>query len=298
MKKIFGTLVIFAGLQAWPCDLCNYFIGITPHDYRHTLGLRYRYSVYHSHETVSHHTMVKALHNEETKTTEGFHTYEAWGRFYPTQKIQMDLVLPFKHNCSESSDNIDKISGLGDILLLTHYEIFSLPVSNESSQQKLLLGGGIKLPSGKFQNDDPHLQAGSGSMDLLIDGSYLLRYGQWGISSNLSYSFNQKNSDGFRFSNRINASLAAFHRMKIASTYFLPNAGILFESAGQDRLDNLKLTETGGQTLLGQIGGDLFFREFAIQTFVSVPVFQSKNQPTNRFRISTGLSYSFEPVRF
>lgn len=54
-------LLVAAG-TAVACDLCNCYFTVFPDETRHSIGLRYRYSVYHHHVSVGG-SLSKAFHS-------------------------------------------------------------------------------------------------------------------------------------------------------------------------------------------------------------------------------------------
>jgi hypothetical protein len=97
------------------------------------------------------------------------------------KKFQLLAVVPVNFNHQESDEGVTNLKGLGDAILLMNYKVFDINTKTNSGKninQQLWLGGGLKLPTGKFEIDpnDPdiasaaNMQLGSGSTDILLMG--------------------------------------------------------------------------------------------------------------------------------
>ena len=298
------TLLLIAFLSctqaALACDLCNGYITITPNDNKHAMGFRYRFSRYEA--AAGEHTMAKILHGE-MNATEDYHTYELWGRFYPTQKIQIEVAIPYRYNrSSENNAGSHTVQSLGDLIVLTHYEVLSaFPKGPDAANQRLYLGGGVKLPTGEYKKKtggviDPHLQTGTGSLDFMLSGLYLAKFNNIGAKAGANYSFNNENKNEFTFANRLNLSGSLFYQINAGDAVWMPSVGINFEQAKQDLQNEAALENTGGNMLLGVIGSDLYFKSYSLNASYQWPIKQSidDDQPENQGRFVIGLSYMFK----
>ena len=70
-----------------------------------------------------------------------------------------------------------------------------------------MVGGGIKLPKGRFRYDENNVtdvanasfQSGTGTTDFVLNAFYTINKDQWGLAMNVSRKFNTTNSDHYRF---------------------------------------------------------------------------------------------------
>lgn len=300
MKNILLIISFIVSLESsFACDLCNCYLTITPNDHKNMVGFRYRFSSYEG--SGDHIMLAKAFHGGMS-STEKYYTYEIWGRFYPVPKIQLEVAIPYRYNRSIEEGTPDhSVSGLGDLIVLSHYELFStFPKGPDAIKQKLYLGGGVKLPTGKYKKTingelDPHIQTGTGSLDFMLSGLYLAKYKNTGLKVSANYSFNNENKNQFLFANRLNLSSAVFYQFNADNMIWMPSIGLNFEQAQEDHRNDMALDNTGGKMLLGTVGSDLYFKSYALNISYQVPLKQSigTEQPENQGRFVIGLSYSF-----
>lgn len=288
-------LILLSIQTSFACDLCNLYMGSEPHDYRNTLGLRIRHSVYTA--EANHRMLGKALH-AGAADREYFTTVELWSKYYLTRRLQVHAIVPLRFNRSESEPAINR---LGDIVVATQYEIFgNLSQSINGWGHRLTLGGGLKIPTGAYRIHhsseaiDPHIQAGTGSWDALATAAYVGKYGLHGFQTQATYSMTTANDNNFRFANRLNASTLFFRQFLLRKTVLTPSSGLYLEHARHDILDGMALPETGGTMLLWQSGVDGYFNDVAMAATVQVPVYQRVGEAKNEYRVSFGLQYSFE----
>ncbi len=263
MKYFFLLLGLLIGLSnAVACDRCgcgvtNYYLGIMPQFTRSFVGVRYRHSAF---ESTGH----------EYLTTETFQTAELSGRFYPHRKWQVLAFLPYQYN--EQNNGVDepvKRTGMGDVSLLVNYNLLNTNNKQEKHRVKhqLWLGGGVKLPTGRYEGDtgeesahfSPNFQLGTGSWDVLTNALYTLRVDQFGVSADLNYRINTTNREEYRFGNRVSGSLNVFYVQQLSSKLALmPWAGVYGENSRQDTNRGYAVEESGGYLLAGQAGADLY----------------------------------------
>lgn len=267
MKKIIltiGFLAILITSQA--CDICgcgvgSYYFGVMPQFNKNFIGLRYRTMHFESH-----------LNSRILRTNEYFRTTEIWGRFYASPKLQIMTFLPYSFNTQTDVNNFSKnLQGLNDIVLMANYNLLSASMKNDTTMRKfrhnLWLGGGVKLPTGKYNFEEqdagqvanPNFQLGSGSVDFLVSAFYNVRYKNWGFNQDLSYKINTKNSKDYHFGNRISGNSNVFYIYEINKKFaIMPYGGVYYEHSAKDKRTGEKTKETGGYLLAANVGADFY----------------------------------------
>lgn len=303
MRTISFVVALLASVSsAMACDVCgcsiggNYF-GILPQFHKHFVGMRWSAQSYRAAHSLS------AARAGAFDSDEYFQTYDLIGRFYPWRRLQMLALLPY-HNF-ERVDNgaLTHNQGLGDLSLMGNYILLD---SGDSLRHKwrhtLTIGGGVKLPTGKYGTTDSegeplheNLQPGSGTVDFMVSATYTLRKGLWGLSTDVLGRLNTANRNDYTFGNRVSGSAKVFYVKNFSKMTLLPNVG-LFADVAEASIDNGYQAEgTGGFIALSTFGLDIYFGKISLGYTFQLPVVQDlgggKIQNQNRWMAT--LNYNF-----
>lgn len=303
MKKYF-ILYFWLGLviPTLACDLCGCsnggsFFGILPQGHRSFLGVRYRYNSYNSHLT-----------SLNLSSHEQFRTAELWGRFYPAKRVQVMAFLPYQlsqQTMLKTGETIP-LRGLSDITALVHYNLLNTFMDDtiaHTVNHNLLVGGGVKLPTGRYRYDEnslsevtnPNFQLGTGSTDWIANLIYTLRYKSWGLNADVSYRMTNTNSIGYRFGNRLNTSASVFYLTSLGRRSIMPNAGVFVEQAGHDVREGVVNKQTGGYATYVNIGTEIYLARFSLGVSYRHPVSQylSDGELRANDQLTTHLTFLF-----
>ncbi len=193
---------------------------------------------------------------------------------------------------------------MGDLKLMMQYQLYNSEITSDTRLwQRVFLGGGFKLPTGVYNKTlavgviEPHFQPGSGSYDILFSGNHIAQLMQvgLGISNDIVYTLNTENKNGYRFANRFNLTSTLFYDIKAGNFTLLPHGGIYYESAPADKLNGIAEASSGGKTLFGTGGLDVYYKDFSLDFTFQLPINDKLNgsQPENRRRFYLGLGYAF-----
>lgn len=302
MKKIF--LIILMGClfssnsKSLACDLCGCgnggsFWGIMPQSHRAFVGLRYGQKSYDS-----------RLNSLSSQTHEDFWKTELWARAFPFKKVQVLAFVPYNFNRQtilKTGNQLD-LQGLGDISTYWHYNLLNTITDTipHKVYHNLLIGGGVKLPTGRYQYDllsdnevaDPNFQLGTGSTDFMANIVYTIRYKSWGLNYDFLYKMNTYNANEYRFGNRINTNLSALYFIRIGSEVTLiPNVGVAYESASTDEESGIRNIRTGGDALFGSFGMESYFNKISMGVNYQSPITQ--NLSNGELRANSRLNIHF-----
>jgi len=103
------------------------------------------------------------------------------GREFPVLKnIQLSVLLPYHFHARDTKTGNQKIEGLGDITVLAMYRLYQTHKDSTVLVHTLQLGGGVKAPSGKFNDTNsgslnPSFQVGTGSWDYILASEYTVK---------------------------------------------------------------------------------------------------------------------------
>ncbi len=279
LRKFFlCAFLFFSGLSAHACDICGCasgasFTGILPQFHKNFVGTRYTYR----HFRTSHPTD----DGSRLFSHDWFHTADVWGRFYAHRRVQIFAVLPVNQAGQELSGFKLQTFGLGDAQVFANYAVIQTPDTLASYwRQTLLLGGGFKLPTGENnlrRNGErvvQSLQPGTGSWDALMNMVYTLRYKGWGLNADANFRISTTNIQGYKFGNRVNGSLKFFYWAQNGKLSFLPNAGLLADYGMKDTDQGERIRETGGFSMLGTAGMDIYYGRLVLGFTFQQPIAQ------------------------
>ncbi|MBL7997173.1 MAG: hypothetical protein JNL32_00915 [Candidatus Kapabacteria bacterium] len=200
------------------------------------------------------------------------------------------VTLPYNINSQRTSTQEFIRRGLGDASLTALYSAWvSQPQSSNDTvcsvpaiTHALLIGGGLKIPTGSYQFNpysttevaNANFQLGTGSWDILISGNYTIRGEVYGAMVDVQARIPTVNSNGYRFGNRAMTTFAGFALLSLSSDIrMMPLVGISSEISMQDIRQNKTVAETGGVTGFALLGTDIYFMNtLSIGCTVSIPV--------------------------
>ncbi|SDG90671.1 hypothetical protein SAMN04487996_12535 [Dyadobacter soli] len=265
--------------QAVACDICGCansgaYFGLQPQSHKSLVGVRYQ-------------RMRSVTHGESPvlRTEEHFNIGELYTRFFPVKRVQVMAFVPFRADKQITSADVKKQSGLGDITVLANYNLFNTFMDSENARtfnHTLLIGGGVKLPTGKFRFDEnnalqvanANFQLGTGSTDWILNAFYTISKDKWGLAANLSRKFNTTNSEDYRFGNQFYGTLDLYRSIELGKLTLTPVVGIYGEHASHGVQKGEILDITGGRLLNATAGLTLFADKWTVGITGQKPVTQ------------------------
>ncbi len=283
MKKIyclFFFITVLGAAQA--CPFCgsgvgNFYMGILPEFKNSFMGVRYQHFRYHS----------QVAGEESEFGHDYYNTIELWGGVSLGKRWQLLGYLPCQINLRRTDDGIIRQNGLSDITLMANYKVLhgiKYGEKGRSTGQELWLGGGVKLPTGKYDVNledpevnigDANAQLGSGSTDVLLNAMYNVRINKVGINTTLNYKVNTRNTAGYDFGNRFSANSLVYYAIQGKKSAIAPNLGLMYQHLETNHINKVALEETGGYILLGSVGAELNFKKFVVGGNLQLPVSQN-----------------------
>lgn len=298
-------LITMTGLSAGACDICgcgvgSYYIGILPDFQKRFLGLRYQNKLITSH-------LAPGGGRSYLTTDERYHSVELWGAVNIGERFRVIGFVPLNHIVKQSSSHKQSKTGLGDIAAIGYYNIMKSETTTNNFKRlvhSLWLGGGIKLPTGKYQSADANenqnlntFQLGSGSVDFSVNAMYDLRLHDAGLNTNMSYKMNTANNSAYQYGNKFTANMLLYYKFKLGEMMSVaPNTGILYETSAKDVYrSNVKVDLSGGYSTLYSIGTELRIGRTNIGGNYQIPISQSLGAGVveARSRWMTHISYGF-----
>ncbi len=304
--KLVSISLLLAFIYTLPVHACdggcptvtNYYNGLFPQYQKHFLGFRMRYN---SISSLGGHSDLGLT----AQSKESFYSMELMGRFYPHKRLQILAFVPFNLNQLSSPSQQETVAGLGDISILAFYNIFNSDFK-DSSRSKLLhslqIGGGIKLPTGSFDQqgqDDlllsPTFQLGTGSTDFILSSIYTLRYQKVGFNSNITYKINLANRYQYKIGNQLSGRLTGFGLIQFDQWLLVPQIGLQIENTAKNRSKEFVRTNTGGTQLLSIVGLGIYYKKIQIGLSYEQPIWQqiANGQVQNHARFMASINYLF-----
>lgn len=311
-KRILSLSILLVGsIATLACDMCNMYLSMQPNDFNHSIQLNYRFRSesslftrgYYSATTSSkRHSGLGRFYFEDTQVKEEFHTWDLWGRYFVNPKWLLAVNVPLTNNRLLHNNKIEQeTQGIGDVMITSfHYLYNSMADSNNFSRHRIILGGGIKLPTGAYKKRkddeliDLDLQSGTGSLDFVGIASYVARVGKWGVNGRISYKFNTKNNLGYTYANSMNAELSFFRIIYLKKWNVVPAVGYYYEQAESDVLKESVVDHTGGQVSFLNTGFSFTIFPVTLDIKYQVPVKEDLigKQLSNNDRLILGLTYN------
>ncbi len=285
-KNLFLITFIFAfPIFSIACDICgcgvgNNYIGILPEFRKQIFGLRYKYN-----------SMLTHLGVDGTRTyltaRENYNTVEAWGGWNITKKFRIMAAVPYSFNERNNQGVTNTKNGLGDISVWAYYQLLNkrnTVLNKKLLVQSLWIGGGIKLPTGKYNPSDKSsgstavnlFQLGTGSIDLNIGAMYDIRLQDMGINLSANYKMNNMNRFNYSYGNKYNLNAQAYYKFNIKNKIVIaPNAGVQFERSATDRDKGFTVDVSGGRLLTALAGVEIAYNKIAIGCNFQTPLSQN-----------------------
>ncbi|WP_024740230.1 hypothetical protein [Tenacibaculum maritimum] len=263
-------------------------------------GIRYLYQKYNSKD---------GIFNNSPNIDESFNTIQIWSRIPITENIEIQAFVPFHFHHRNYINKTTSINGLGDISLFANYTLLKKQNSNyiettdkiTSTNHLLKIGGGIKIPTGKFDEKinntiNPSFQLGTGSIDYMTNIQYTYKYNELGMTNFLNYYFKTTNEKEYKFGNQLNFSSSFFYVFKDNQNHsFVPSLGISGEFYKSNKKFNLEIKNTKGHALFSNIGMEYNTEKLTFGALAIYPINQKLAQGTIEieYRTSIYLNYNF-----
>lgn len=243
------------------------------------IGLRYIYQNYQSRD---------GIFANSPWIDEHFNTLQLWTQIPLGERFIVNAVLPYQFHSREFADNTEQnIDGMGDATVLGFYQILKQTPDSIISikpQHTLQLGGGVKIPTGKFDEANlegsvnPSFQLGTGSWDYLLAANYGITHRNWGLSVMANYTIKSKNDKEYRFGNQFNYALNTYKTYYFGTNFALtPQLGIGGEYFDKNEEYGLEVADTGGSAFFGKLGAEVNYNQYALGVSTMLPITQDLN---------------------
>jgi hypothetical protein len=301
-KQFLLMMVLFAAFyESYACEICgcahsNFQVGLLPNFSKGFMGFRYSHSRFSS--------QVRDEPSEYSRDT--YQTMELWGG-YNHKKIQFMSFVPYVLSKKETDDGVTTSNGIGDVMLLINYKMFSVTSMSKNEQttrrNELFVGGGVKLPTGvneidvnspEFNIGDFNSQSGTGSLDFLLNATHNFLWNNSGLVTNVAYRINGENHQHYRFGNRVYLNTVYYYTFTQSNVKIKPNAGVNYQSNVQDRFQGSEVNFSNGYVVNAAIGLNVLRKKIGFNALTFIPVSQNTydGQTKLKSRFLVGITFS------
>jgi hypothetical protein len=254
------------------------------------IGIRYFNQSYKS---------TDGLYSNSPWYAENFNTIQVWARFPVVKNFQVSALLPYHFHNRETASGKQSISGVGDATVLGMYKIYQTHKDSTVLVHTLQLGGGVKIPFGKFDQANngsvnPSYQVGTGSWDFLLATEYVVKRKQFGLNTMLNYVIKTENEKQYRFGNQFNYATTFFYLYEKDKYSIAPQLGFAGEVYEDNYQLGQKVRNTAGDIFMGKLGFEIGKDKFSLGANVMLPIQQNLtggNVEAN-YRWSLNINYS------
>lgn len=304
------------------CDLCGCFMGLTPYDNQSSVTVLHRYRVYHGYTGQPHDVLPAGgpgllrvahdghAHGPAAPDPTDFEVYRATelrGRYFLGRRLETSLYVPVVQSTTQLNGARSQLSGLGDVTWLIGYHLVRR-IEVEGVQQRLIVGGGLKLPTGAANRraadgtryELTH-QPGTGTLDQLAWATYIVGYRRAGLSLTATGKRTGRN----RWHEGIAPALAgygsAFYTVALGDDWrLIPSVQGYYEyTDGQTLHGALTGEHARREALLGP-GLDVYWRNLSATVSAQRAVWQrgAPDHPQSAGRVVVGLTYAFRQTSY
>jgi hypothetical protein len=296
---LFILLAVSYVPEVQACSICGCasganYNGILPQYRKNIIAFRNRYRAFDQ--------SVKQ-NGSYLNSTYTYSSYELWGRIYLKDRIQFFFTLPYSVNTLNDKDGQSSLSGINDLSVQINYNLINTTFDTSrvhTVQHNLLIGAGVKLPTGKYQQRNKqdamyqeNFQTGSGAFSYLASIIYNVRYRKVGLNADVNYIYNTANELKYAFGNQFTASLGAFAWLKKGQFSFLPNTGVFYEKLDRDIRNGVYNSLSGGYALNYNLGTDVYYKSVFIGATFQTPIVQEIGSDQIKYKAKYMINVGF-----
>ena len=188
----------------------------------------------------------------------------------PKKQIQLSVIVPYKTVVRHVNDfNPSTYQGIGDASVNANFVLFD----NRDSIFKrvkyfLMVGGSIKLPTGKYQMHDNqllalpnHIQMGTGNYSFSPSIFYGLKTKSIGLNSLIRYTHYTTNENGYQNGGNSIIQVGIYRTLKRKNILVIPQIMLSTEKFSKNIEYNQELSNSGGTFSYCNFQLELFYKK-------------------------------------
>lgn len=317
LKSFFIMLCIVVTSKFFACDICGNYMGITPYDNKNSISFLHRYRVFNGYRDYQSHSQFfpksayrvahsdepadsNAVKNYSSKDFESYKIFELRFKYFVFKRLELNVFVPLLNNKSKTNEVYTSHTGLGDISFNAGYHLIT--PKDKRVRHKLIIGAGIKLPTGNYYAHDSHsdrlpfeMQSGTGSIDGFGYINYVAMTKKLGLSISLNYKANGQNKFHEKLCNSHNDFVSVFYKVPIKNVILYPSVQANYEYTDGLKVKSELQKNTDVNSLLLGPGLDIYYKSFSINLAWQFTAYEEVKGGSLKSagRLSFGLNYSF-----
>lgn len=317
LKIFFILLSITVTSNLFACDICGNYMGITPYDNKSSISFLHRYRVFNGYRNYQSQSQFfpksayRIAHVDEpldsgvvrkysSKDFESYKIFELRFKYFVLKQLELNVFVPLLNNKSKTDDEYVSHTGIGDVSFNAGYHIIT--PKDKKIRHKLILGLGIKLPTGNYYAHNKHsdrlpfeMQSGTGSVDGFAYLNYVVMTKKLGASVSLNYKANGQNKFHEKLSNSHNDFASVFYKVTIKNVILYPSIQANYENTKGLKIKNEIQKNTDMNSLLLGPGLDMYYKSFSINLGWQFTTYEQVTEGNLKSagRLSCALNYSF-----
>lgn len=316
------VLLLATPLTIAACDVCGAFIGVTPYDNQSGFGIYHRYTLFSRINSIDgqpvlpagayrlqpQHSELHAAHDSvmmQKGDFESHKTVELRGKWFVHNRVEVNAQIPFVMTRMRQGGSLEKITGIGDVSCWVGIHI--LRRLETEVKQRLVVGMGVKLPTGKSNQVDAagmryhlYMQPGTGSVDETAYLQYSLGWKKWGLAFTATAKRNGVNASGEQVLPSMTSTANFFYMLRSGKTVLLPQVQLYAERCKGYTVSSVVQQGSAIGLLMGGIGCDSYFGNLGVHLTMQLPCAELKQDdtPAATFRGSLGVSWNINQQKF
>ena len=314
-------LFLLTSFSANACDICGCFMGITPYDNQSSISVLYRFRSFAGYNGQKHPLFPKKAqffpvgnqlnapiteHSGNPTDFEVYRALELRGKYCLSRRLELNAILPYISNSEQYNSNLSSIAGMGDMNILAGYHVLR-KLDQKVINQRLILGAGLKLPTGKNSVENAEgirystlTQTGTGSTDAFAYFNYIAGYKNAGVSLTTTYKVNGQNNEQESIANSTTSFLNLFYTAAITKKVkAVPSLLFAYEYSGGEKYQGIKTGDHVMNNLMTGIGMDVFIKNIGVNMAVQTHGWSAKDDHAKPAgRVVLGLTYNFNQLYY
>ena len=323
LLPVLAFLLLTSAARA--CDICGCFMGITPYDNQSGVSLMHRYRIFNGYQALGQSSQffpagVRPFFPAKLNSDDGYQhshrgdptDYEAYrvvelrAKYFLARRLELNAFVPYVMNTSQSNGRQLSVAGVGDVTVFAGYHLIR-NIETLGVQSRLIVGGGVKLPTGAYHRTAPDgrrysmlNQVGTGTTDGFLYVNYIGSWRSLGLSLNASYRRSTRNE----FQNSLAPSATnfatLFYRLPLGSgVQVYPSAQLYYEKTKGEMLDGQLTHEHAMNDALLGPGLDVYYKNFSLNTSYQLPLYTAPtDHPASAGRLVLAVGFRFKQTKY